>query len=101
MPAHAFERGLELAVTVDQMVGHVAASWRTSRTPAATPRMRAAGPGPRQLEQQFVGVASPVLLRPARELPPGEQPGLVVVGAEVGRARMRMSIAMIGIRAWW
>ena len=30
-----------------------------------------------------------MLLRPAAEVPAADQPGLVVVGAEVGRARMR------------
>ena len=64
----------------------------SSRTPATTPRTRAARQraGARELEQQdLVGLAAPVLLRPARQLASGEQARLVVVRAEVGRARMR------------
>ena len=72
--------------------GQAAASCITSRMPATTPahsrrRQRARA---RDLEQQdFVGIAGPVLLRPARQVPPGEQPRFVVVRAEVGGARMR------------
>ena len=58
-------------------------------TAPRTPRGRQRS-GACELEQQdLVGATAPVLLRPSRQMTAGEQPRLVVVRAEIGRAGMR------------
>ena len=92
MPAHFFERRLELAVAVEHDDRHrVGAVQRLLHSGDDAFAARAdETAGPHELEQQnLVDLTGPAGLRPLAQIAAGEQPRLIIVGAEVRRARMR------------
>ena len=92
VPAHRFEALAELAVAVeirDAAVLELREDFLHPDQHAGQPHLGQAAGALEREQDDLVDVAVPVLLRPAPEMAAADQPGLVVVGAEVGRAGMR------------
>ena len=90
--AHGFEALSQLAVTVQ--IGHAAGL--EGRVGFLHPDEHAGQSHPRQVagaiqrdEDDLVVFAVPLLPGPASQMPSADQPGLVIVGAEVGGPRVR------------
>ena len=91
MPPHHLEALAELAVAVE--IRHLAvielrADLLHADQHARQPHLRQAAGTIERHEHDLVDLGVPVLLGPAAEMASADQAGLVVVGAEVGRARM-------------
>src|SRR5882672_6567682 len=91
MPAHRLEALAELSVAVQ--LRHLALfelrkDLLHPDQHAGEPHLREAAGALERDEHDLVDVGMPVLLRPSAEVTAADQPGLVVVGAEVGRAGM-------------
>ena len=92
MLAHALQRSLELPVAVHadnpaalRHAQHLA----DSALHAAYTRLRQRSGAVQLHQQNLIGLAVPMLLRPTSQIMSRHQPGLIVVGAEIGRARVR------------
>ena len=92
MLADALERRLELPVAVDRHdrpAGGLVHDLANAREHAPHPRGRQRARSCELDEQDLVDLAVPLLSRPPRQMTSGEQPGLVVVRAEIRGSRMR------------
>ena len=92
VPPHRLEALAELAVAVevgDAALLELREHFLHPDQHAGQPHLRQAAGALERDQHDLVDVRVPVLLRPPAEVPAADQPGLVVVGAEIGRARMR------------
>ena len=92
VPPHRLEALAELAVAVE--IRHPALlelreDLLHADEHAGQPHLRQAAGALERDQHDLVDVGMPVLLRPSSEIAAADQPGLVVVRAEVGRARVR------------